>query len=110
MPTEQKQIVKLEAELNRLKKLEIKTEQRLLNQKQRLIATDWHRKRCEPGSEQAIYRVAIAQSAIDGWLVAANQLLVIASKRCMAEQHLKALSGVPGNTGNQPRGKSKGIQ
>lgn len=108
-PAKRKRIVKLEAELNRLKKLEIKTEQRLLNHKQRFVATYWHRKRCEPGSERAIYWMAIAQSAFDGWLGAANLLIDIASRRCLAERHLAALSGGPGKARNHPGMKSKGI-
>lgn len=91
MLPDRKQIVKLVSELNKLKKLEVKAEQRLLNQKQRFFAADWHRKRVDAGSERAREWMGLAQSALSGWLHAANQLLVIASTRCLAEQELAKL-------------------
>lgn len=89
---DRKQVVKLVSELNKLKKLEIKAEQRLLNHKQRFVAADWHRKRVDAGSERAKEWMGLAQSALNGWLYAANQLLVIASTRCLAEQELARLT------------------
>lgn len=88
LPTSRKQVAKAQAEINRLKKLELKEEQRLFCYKQRFFAADWHRKRCEPGSEWEIHWAGVAQSALNGWLNAASQLLAIANRKCLAEQEL----------------------
>lgn len=88
MPIDRKQLRKIEAEISRLKKLETKADQRLLCHKRRFFAADWHRKRCETGSERDIHWAGVARSAFNAWLIAASQLLAIASRRCLAEQVL----------------------
>ena len=85
---DRKLLAKAEAEINRLKKLEMKADQRLLCHKRRFFAADWHRKRCEQGSEREAHWAGVAQSALSGWLMSADQLLAIAARRCLAEQKL----------------------
>ena len=87
-PLDQKWRSKAEAEINKLKKLEMKADQRLLCHKQQFFAADWHRKRCEQGSEREAHWAGVAQSALSGWLMSADQLLAIAARRCLAEQKL----------------------
>ena len=85
---DRKLLAKAEAEINRLKKLEVKADQRLLCHKRRFFAADWHRKRCEQGSEREAHWAGVAQSALNDWLMSANELLAIATRRCLAEQKL----------------------
>jgi len=60
----------------------------LLCHKRRFFAADWHRKRCAQGSEREAHWAGVAQSALSGWLMSADQLLAIAARRCLAEQKL----------------------
>lgn len=83
-----RQLRKIEAEIDGLKKLETKADRRLLCHKQRFFAVDLHRTRSESGSERDIHWAGVARLAFNAWLIAGNRLQAIASRRCFAEQVL----------------------
>ncbi|MFC0589541.1 hypothetical protein ACFFF7_08965 [Novosphingobium aquiterrae] len=75
----------LQAQLNRLRKLEVKAGQRLIAHKRQFVTADWQRGYHEPGTTKAVYWAQKLSAALQGWQAAATELLSITGQISMLE-------------------------